>query len=293
MQCRMFMVMKVYPVLCVDITANTDKGMVVLPNCLDSQEDVPGSHSEACSSLSLSGVQAVNIKVEEFSDMEGGEDPVPMTVVGLKAEHEGCAHPQKDIPGSCSDTCPTTAHDAFQAISIKVEEFSDVEEVEDPLLISFPGIKAEHAVVLNEHQLIHNEYPYPCDVDNKSFTRSSRLKRRQRIRAAARSFSCDVCNKTFNRQGHLKEHQRIHSGERPYSCHVCTPEVILSNIKIEPSDSALELQIALKKAWRLKLQEAVTESKNSVEKVAESVLERSSEGNTEGGSIVLNATAEY
>ncbi|XP_033608721.1 U4/U6.U5 tri-snRNP-associated protein 1-like [Cryptotermes secundus] len=71
------------------------------------------------------------------------------------------------------------------------------------------------------------------------------------------------------------------------------PEEIMSNIKIKPNDSALELQVALKKARRLKLQEAVTESKNNVEKVAESVLERSSEGNTEGGSIVLNATAEF
>ena len=45
------------------------------------------------------------------------------------------------------------------------------------------------------------------------------------------------------------------------------PEEVLSNIKIEPDDSELELQIALKKAGRLKLQEAVTESKNSIKKV--------------------------
>ncbi|XP_023710040.1 U4/U6.U5 tri-snRNP-associated protein 1-like [Cryptotermes secundus] len=71
------------------------------------------------------------------------------------------------------------------------------------------------------------------------------------------------------------------------------PEEILSNIKIEPEYSERELQIALKKAWRLKLQEAVTESKNSVEKVAELVLGRNSEGNMEGSFIVLNATAEF
>jgi U4/U6.U5 tri-snRNP-associated protein 1 len=74
---------------------------------------------------------------------------------------------------------------------------------------------------------------------------------------------------------------------------VPVPEDILSNMKIEPDDSELELQIALKKARRLKLQEAVTESKNGVEKVGESALERNSEGNPEGGSIVLNATAEF
>jgi hypothetical protein len=61
--------------------------MMVLQDSMDSQRDVPGSHSEACAS-SLDGVQAVNIKVEEFSDIEDGEGPVPMTVVEIKAEHE-------------------------------------------------------------------------------------------------------------------------------------------------------------------------------------------------------------
>jgi hypothetical protein len=66
----------------------TAKVMVVLQNCLGSQKDVPGLHSEPCASSSHSGVQAVKIKVEELPDIEGGKDPVPMTVVGIKAEHE-------------------------------------------------------------------------------------------------------------------------------------------------------------------------------------------------------------
>ncbi|XP_023704688.1 uncharacterized protein LOC111862998 isoform X4 [Cryptotermes secundus] len=112
---------------------------------LDSQEDEPASHSEACASSSLDGVQAVYIKVEEFSDIEDSKDSEPMAVVGIKAEHEDCAHPQEDVPGSCTDTCPTTSHDAFQAISIKVQEASDVEEEGNPVAISFPVMKAEHA----------------------------------------------------------------------------------------------------------------------------------------------------
>jgi hypothetical protein len=61
--------------------------MVVLQNCLDSQKDVPGSHCEARASSSHS-VQAVNIKVEEVSDVEDEEDPVPMTFMEIKFEHE-------------------------------------------------------------------------------------------------------------------------------------------------------------------------------------------------------------
>jgi hypothetical protein len=88
------MELKCYPVMCSNITAMTDKGMMVLQNHLELQEDVPGSYNEACSSLSLSDIQAVNIKVEEFSDIEDSEDTVPMAVEGIKAEHEvSCVSP--------------------------------------------------------------------------------------------------------------------------------------------------------------------------------------------------------
>jgi hypothetical protein len=94
MQCRMVMAMKVYPVPCNNIIAMSEKGIMVSQNCLGSQKYVPGSHSEACSSSSISGVQAVKIKIEEFSDIEDSKDPEPMTVVGLKTEHEvSCMSP--------------------------------------------------------------------------------------------------------------------------------------------------------------------------------------------------------
>jgi hypothetical protein len=51
---------------------------------------------------------------------------------------------QEDVLGSCIETYPTTSYDPNQTINIKVEEFSDVEEEEDPVPIQFPGIEAEH-----------------------------------------------------------------------------------------------------------------------------------------------------
>jgi hypothetical protein len=80
--------MKPYRVLCNNITATTDNGMMVLQKCLDIQKDLPVLHSEGCASSSHSGAQAVNIKVEEFSDIEDRKAPVQMTVVGIKVEHE-------------------------------------------------------------------------------------------------------------------------------------------------------------------------------------------------------------
>jgi hypothetical protein len=60
---------------------------------------------------------------------------------------QDCVDFKKEVAGSCSGTCATSSHDANQAVSnIKVEKFSDIEEEEDPVPISFPAIKPEAEV---------------------------------------------------------------------------------------------------------------------------------------------------
>jgi hypothetical protein len=54
-----------------------------------------------------------------------------------------CTDLQKGLPGSCSETCLTSFHDGNEVMSIKVEA---VTVDEDPLLLTFPGVKAEHEV---------------------------------------------------------------------------------------------------------------------------------------------------
>jgi hypothetical protein len=79
---------------------------VLLQNCLESQQGVPDVRSESCALSSDDVDQAVNIKIETFSDAEDGEDSVPMTFVGIKAEHEVscmaivCPHQYCHLPGS-------------------------------------------------------------------------------------------------------------------------------------------------------------------------------------------------
>jgi hypothetical protein len=83
-QCTVVIVMKVYAVQCNESTAMTDKGMLVLQDSAHSQEDVPGSYTETSSH---DAHQAINIKVEEVSDVEEEEDPVPISFPGIKTEH--------------------------------------------------------------------------------------------------------------------------------------------------------------------------------------------------------------
>jgi hypothetical protein len=58
---------------------------------------------------------------------------------------QNCMDLQKDMQGSCSETCPVS-HDANQITSIKVENVSDTEEEEDPVPLKYSGIKSEHEV---------------------------------------------------------------------------------------------------------------------------------------------------
>jgi hypothetical protein len=55
---------------------------------------------------------------------------------------QNCMDFLKVEPGLISETCPSS-HDGNQVIDVKVEEASDTCEVEDPLLVTLPGIKVE------------------------------------------------------------------------------------------------------------------------------------------------------
>jgi hypothetical protein len=59
---------------------------------------------------------------------------------------QNCMDLLKVEPGSYNETCLTSSHDGSQILSLNVEEVTDVQEEDDPLLISHPVIKAEHEV---------------------------------------------------------------------------------------------------------------------------------------------------
>jgi hypothetical protein len=53
---------------------------------------------------------------------------------------------EKDVPGLCSEVCPPSSHEGNGGIRIKTEEVSYVEQEEDPVPVSLPGIKSEREV---------------------------------------------------------------------------------------------------------------------------------------------------
>lgn len=70
---------------------------------------------------------------------------------------------------------------------------------------------------------------------------------------------------------------------------ISAPSEDLSGVKIEDDDRELELQVALKKAQRVKLA-----LQSGVEKVAQTIKQEVEDTNdNQAGNIVLNATAEF
>jgi hypothetical protein len=73
--------MKVYSIPCHEKILKT---VVVLQNCINLPNDAPGSHSETC----CAGVEFINVKVEEMTDIEDDESPVSISSPAIKGEHE-------------------------------------------------------------------------------------------------------------------------------------------------------------------------------------------------------------
>jgi hypothetical protein len=56
---------------------------------------------------------------------------------------QDCVDLDRCVPGPCSEIYQTSSHDADQALNIKVEKFSDIQDEEDPVPKPFPAIKPE------------------------------------------------------------------------------------------------------------------------------------------------------
>jgi hypothetical protein len=69
----------------IHIVTGTD--MLVLQDCMDSQQDAPDSCIETCPPSSLDADHSISIKVEEVSDVEVEEDPLKISFAGIEAEH--------------------------------------------------------------------------------------------------------------------------------------------------------------------------------------------------------------
>jgi hypothetical protein len=77
--------MEVYHVTC---NERFDKVMVILQISTDVLKVEPGLYSETRLASSYDGYEATDIKVEQISDKEDDEDPVPVIYPAVKDKHK-------------------------------------------------------------------------------------------------------------------------------------------------------------------------------------------------------------
>ena len=73
------------------------------------------------------------------------------------------------------------------------------------------------------------EKPYECDVCEKIFSQSERLKMHKRTHTGEKPYECDICQKKFSDHRNLKAHKRTHTGEKPHKCVICNKVFLTSS----------------------------------------------------------------
>ncbi|XP_050546363.1 myoneurin-like [Daktulosphaira vitifoliae] len=74
---------------------------------------------------------------------------------------------------------------------------------------------------LGVHQRQHTgERPYQCFICDSSFKCLSTLRQHEAIHTE-KKYCCEVCMRKFSRPEKVRIHMRVHTGEKPYKCEVC------------------------------------------------------------------------
>lgn len=102
-------------------------------------------------------------------------------------------------------------------------DFGAADNDDDDELIVEISEAAQAGEQLEEQNAEEKEMPgkFACQYCDKTFGRTTHLRRHILTHTKEKQYQCTVCSKAFARSDHLAKHESQHSGERPFKCELC------------------------------------------------------------------------
>ncbi|XP_039436521.1 zinc finger protein 431-like [Culex pipiens pallens] len=102
-------------------------------------------------------------------------------------------------------------------------DFGAADNDDDDELIVEISEAAQAEEQLEEQNAEEKEMPgkFACQYCDKTFGRTTHLRRHILTHTKEKQYQCTVCSKAFARSDHLAKHESQHSGERPFKCELC------------------------------------------------------------------------
>ncbi|PNF40893.1 hypothetical protein B7P43_G14989 [Cryptotermes secundus] len=159
-----------------------------------------------------------NLNKEDFIHIKSEEICTPSAFSVNEIKPEISTDVVEVGPALYNERCLASSCDRYEATGTKVEQISDIEDDDEPVLVVYSSVKAECKSTVNERRGVKR--PHSCNTCSKSFRCNSDLLRHERIHSGERPYSCDICNKCFTTKSDLTRHKRIHDNVRLYTYYV-------------------------------------------------------------------------
>ncbi|XP_029691421.1 zinc finger protein OZF-like isoform X2 [Takifugu rubripes] len=181
-------------------------------------------YTQRISEKFIPSLQQCNIKVEQFSSLEGTHFQENVQIKEEPVHQYISPDMEPDTWNTDDFTLPATDGSLSPDQSHSIEVYVDLEQPpREEISCRFcgKGFMKDSLLKQHVHESHKGQKAFKCLKCNKEFEDRHRLILHVRIHTGERPFSCDFCGKTFIQNSSRIVHMSVHTGEKPYLCKRC------------------------------------------------------------------------